>query len=60
MAAKFLDDAGIVYDKLFAEENADLATKLEIKQAPTLVIVKGDSVEKIVNVSNIRKFAEEA
>ena len=49
-----------VYDKLFAEENADLATKLEIKQAPTLVIVKGDSVEKIVNVSNIRKFAEEA
>ena len=60
MAAKFLDDAGVVYDKLFAEENADLATKLEIKQAPTLVIVTGDSVEKIVNVSNIRKFAEEA
>ena len=60
MAAKFLDDAGIVYDKLFAEENADLATKFEIKQAPTLVIVNGDSVEKIVNVSNIRKFAEEA
>ena len=60
MAAKFLDDAGIVYDKLFAEENADLATKFEIKQAPTLVIANGDSVEKIVNVSNIRKFAEEA
>ena len=60
MAAKFLDDAGIVYDKVLAEENPDLANAYGIKQAPTLVIVSGDSVEKIVNVSNIRKFAEEA
>ena len=60
MAAKFLDDAGIVYDKVLAEENPDLANAYGIKQAPTLVVVSGDSVEKIVNVSNIRKFAEEA
>ncbi|MBE6596814.1 MAG: ribonucleoside triphosphate reductase [Ruminococcaceae bacterium] len=60
MAVKFLDDAGIVYDKLFAEENADLVAKYGIKQAPTLVVVNGDNAEKIVNVSNIRKFAEEA
>ena len=60
MAAKFLDDAGIVYNKVLAEENPDLANSYGIKQAPTLVIVNGDSVEKIVNVSNIRKFAEEA
>ena len=60
MAAKFLDDAGIVYNKVLAEENPDLANAYGIKQAPTLVVVSGDSVEKIVNVSNIRKFAEEA
>ena len=60
MAAKFLDDAGIVYDKIFAEENPDLTNSYEVKQAPTLVVIKGDVAEKIVNVSNIRKFAEEA
>jgi len=60
MAAKFLDDAGIVYDKIIAEEAPDLANAYGIKQAPTLVIVDGENVEKIVNVSNIRKFAEEA
>ena len=60
MAAKFLDDAGIVYDKILAEENPDLANEYGIKQAPTLVVINGDCAEKIVNVSNIRKFAEEA
>ena len=60
MAAKFLDDAGIVYDKIFAEENPDLTNSYEVKQAPTLVVINGDVAEKIVNVSNIRKFAEEA
>ncbi len=60
MAAKFLDDAGIVYDKILAEENPDMATAYGIQQAPTLVVVNGDSYEKIVNVSNIRKFAEQA
>jgi ribonucleoside-triphosphate reductase len=60
MAAKFLDDAGVVYTKVFAEENRDLADKFAVNQAPTLVITNGESFEKIVNVSNIRKFAEQA
>ena len=60
MAAKFLDDAGIVYDKIFAEENAELTKQYGVNQAPTLVVVNGDSFDKIVNVSNIRKFAEQA
>ena len=60
MAAKFLDDAGIVYEKILAEENPELTNSYGIKQAPTLVVINGDTAEKIVNVSNIRKFAEEA
>ena len=58
MAANFLDKAGISYKKLLADENAELTAKYGIKQAPTLVVVNGDSFEKIVNVSNIKKFIE--
>ncbi len=60
MAAKFLDDAGVVYTKVFAEENAELTKQYGVNQAPTLIVSNGDSFEKIVNVSNIRKFAEQA
>ena len=58
MAANFLDKAGISYKKLLADENVELTEKYGIKQAPTLVVVNGDSFEKIVNVSNIKKFIE--
>ena len=59
MAEKFLGDAGVVYEKIYADQSPELAKQFEIKQAPTLVIINGDSVERIMNVSNIRKFAEE-
>ena len=58
MAAMFLDKAGIQYKKLLAEENADLANKFGVTQAPTLVVIDGDNAEKIVNPSNIRAFTE--
>ncbi len=60
MAAMFLDKAGIEYKKLLAEENADLANKFGVTQAPTLVVIDGDNAEKIVNLSNIRAFTERA
>ncbi|MBO7318385.1 MAG: ribonucleoside triphosphate reductase, partial [Clostridia bacterium] len=60
MAAMFLDKAGIEYKKLLAEENADLANKYGITQAPTLVVIDGDNAEKIVNLSNIKAFIERA
>ena len=57
----FLDKAGLAYEKLYAEENADLAKEYGIKQAPTLVVVRDDgSFETVANVSNIRKFIEES
>ena len=53
-AAAFLDKAGISYKKVYVEDDPELAKSLGLKQAPTLIV--GD--EKIVNVSNIKKYAE--
>ena len=58
MAEKFLDDAGIVYEKVFANKDLDAAKQFGIMQAPTLVVIKDGKAEKIVNVSNIRKFID--
>ena len=57
-AAMFLDKAGIVYDKLSANDNPDLVKKYEITQAPTVIYVSGGKTEKIANLSNIRAFTE--
>ncbi|HBE86885.1 MAG TPA: hypothetical protein DDW53_18230 [Lachnoclostridium sp.] len=46
------------YEVVDAEENAELATKFGIMQAPTLVVIKNDQIQKITNASDIRKFAE--
>ncbi len=56
IACTFLDKAGFPYEKLLAEENAELATELGVKQAPTLVIVKDGEVQKYAGVSDIKKF----
>jgi ribonucleoside-triphosphate reductase len=58
MAKMFLDNAGIEYTTLIAEENAELANAYAIKEAPTLVVVSGDKAEKIANPSNIKAFCE--
>ena len=43
---------------MLAEENAELTKALEIKQAPTLVVVSGGTVEKFVSVPNVKKFIQ--
>ncbi len=58
MAVQFLNKAGIQFEEIFADENADMANKFEIRQAPTLVVIKGGVAEKIVNLSNIKGFIE--
>ncbi len=58
MAAKFLDDAGVKYEKVLADENPDLANEFDIHQAPTLVVIKDGTAEKITNLSNIRAYTE--
>ena len=57
IAMTFLDKAGVKYEQVLATaENADLVEKFGIKQAPTLVIVKGGVVEKYTGVSDIKKY----
>ena len=60
MAARFLEAAGISYEKVYADENPALANEYGIQQAPTLIVVKDSKTEKIVNLSNIRAFTERA
>ncbi len=56
IACTLLDKAGILYTKYLAEENKELTISLDIKQAPTLVIVKDGEMSKYVGVSDIKKF----
>ncbi len=56
MAEQFLK--GVDYKVVDAEDNVDLSNEFEVMQAPTLVVVKDGEVQKYVNASNIRKFAE--
>ncbi len=57
LAKEFLGD--INYTVVDAEENSDLAMKYGIMQAPTLVVLGGDKVEKYANASNIRRYVNE-
>jgi ribonucleoside-triphosphate reductase len=50
---------GTEYILIDAEENRELTERYSIMQAPTLVIVEGDEHKKVVNASNIKKYAEE-
>ena len=59
MAKKFLADAGIEYETVVVNDDPDSARKYGVKQAPTLLLLNGDTVvERIENPSNIRAFAE--
>lgn len=51
-AEKLLQNAGLAFTNLLAEENAELAKKLCIRQAPTLVVGQ----EKITGLGPIRKY----
>ena len=42
----YLDKAGLECEKIMAEENVELALSYGVKQAPTLVVVDGEHVEK--------------
>ncbi len=47
------------YILIDAEENVELSKEYGIMQAPTLVVVGEDGVQKYVNASNIQRFVEE-
>ena len=57
-ATQMLDEAGIRYEKIYAEEQRDLARKYGIMQAPTLVFDDGSEVNKFRGVGAVREFIE--
>jgi len=56
IAASFLDKQNVSYVKIYADKEPEMATKLGVKQAPTLVIVKDGNVARYSGVSDIKKF----
>ncbi len=56
LAKEYLKD--VAYVPIDAEENMELAMRYGVMQAPTLVVVDGDSYKKYVNVSNIKKYTD--
>ena len=57
-AKRALGEAKIKYEYVDAEENAELTKKLNIKQAPTLVVTKDGKTEMYSNLSNIKGFID--
>ena len=60
IATTWLQNAGIDYVKIDAEESKDLTQKYAIMQAPALVIVdeEHDDYQVYANASNIRKYID--
>ena len=60
IAAAKLDKAGLAYEKIYADENPEAATQFGIRQAPTIVVVEGDSIEKFAGPGPVQRFIDEA
>lgn len=56
IAAATLDKAGVIYEKIYANEEPEKAKQFGIKQAPTLVVIKNGEVTKYTGVSDIKKY----
>ena len=56
IACSYLDKAGFRYDKLMADENAELAVSYGVKQAPTLIVPKDGGFEKYAGAGAIKAF----
>lgn len=59
LAKSILDDAGVIYRVVDAEENLDLVENYQVRQAPTLIVVRDGMISQFANASNIKKYAEE-
>ena len=53
-ASALLDKAGVPYTPLNSNEEKELVMKYGVKQAPTLVLIHGDTFEKYRGVSDIK------
>ena len=59
MAKKFLADAKLTYETVIVDVDPETARKFGVRQAPTLLILDGETERaRVENPSNIRAFAE--
>ena len=58
MAERFLGEAGITYETVYADSQPEVAKEYGVSTAPTLFVIKNGVAEKIVNVSNIKKYID--
>ena len=56
IAASLLDRAGVVFEKIIANDDPKKAEFYGIRQAPTLVVVNNGEVQKYAGVSDIKKY----
>ena len=56
IACSYMDKAGFPYEKIMAEENAELAARYGVKQAPTLIVLKDGGFEKYAGAGAIKGF----
>ena len=56
IACSYMDKAGFRYDKILADEHPELAKQYGVKQAPTLIIPKGEGFEKIAGAGAIKAY----
>ena len=54
-----MDKAGFKYEKLMAEDNAELVKQYGVKQAPTLVVTKNGGFEKYAGAGAIRSYVSQ-
>ena len=59
MAASFLEKAHMPFVEVYVEDDEDFAIEHGIQMAPTLLVPKDGVYQKILNVSNIRKYIEQ-
>ena len=56
VAASKLDKEGIEYEKLYVEDNEDLARGYGLRQAPTLVVESANGLAKYVEIAGVNEF----
>jgi len=56
VAKMLLNEAGIAYDIIDAEEQVDLTKKYGVQRAPTLIVDDGTNVQKYENASFIKQY----
>ena len=57
-AETLLQKAGIPYEKVVAEESAELAAQYGVRQAPTLVAIGGGEPVKAVGLGPVKQFVQ--